>query len=299
MAAEESGKLKITASLVAELVKHQFPEWANLQIVPVKLSGHDNRTFHLGKSMLVRLPSMQKYSQQVLKEQKWLPILAKHLSVSIPEPIGMGFSSEDYPWSWSVYKWIEGENSDTLQSADQSQFALDLIQFLKELHKIDPNGGPRPGAHNFYRGANLTVYDAETRSAIAKLGDSGLIDVDSVTRVWQDAINASPWFGNPVWVHGDLSAGNILVKNRKLAAVIDWGAMGVGDPACDLVIAWTFLEKESRDIFKSNLGLDSDTWLRARGWCLWKALITLVKLKDKASPEALKHLMIIKELLED
>ncbi len=301
---QTSDKLKITVSLVTELIAEQFPQWAHLPIRAIKLSG-DNRTFRLGDEksksdytykITLRLPSTEEYAPQVQKEQTWLPILAPHLSLSIPEPLGMGQPSKNYPWHWSVYRWIERESADILLIDDLhlQLFASRLAQFLNELHKIDTTGGPLAGFHNYYRGASPSVYDAETRSTIAQL--RGIIDVDAVTSVWDKAIS-SKWSKNPVWIHGDLSAGNILVKDGRLVAVIDFGCMGVGDPACDLVIAWTFLKKESRKVFRSDLSLDPDTWARARGWALWKALITISSLKDKACSEAMNQQKIINEIL--
>jgi len=168
---------------------------------------------------------------------------------------------------------------------------------LNELHAIDSTGvGLLPGAHNFYRGASPLVYDAQTRSAISQLKDC--IDVETATSVWEKAIS-SEWNKKPVWFHGDFSAGNILLQDNQLVAVIDSGGMGVGDPACDLVIAWIFLKEKSRKIFKSHLSLDSDTWARARGWALWKALITIAALKDKNSVEAEKQKQIIEAIFKE
>jgi aminoglycoside phosphotransferase (APT) family kinase protein len=149
----------------------------------------------------------------------------------------IGQPSINYPWNWAVYQWIEGENARPFLIDDLQLFALNLAQFLKELHTIDTTGGPLAGAHNFYRGGSPLVYDAETRSAISQLG--GLFDMNAVTAVWERAIS-SKWTNNPVWIHGDFSAGNILIRNGRLVAVIDFGCMGIGDPACDLAIAWKY-----------------------------------------------------------
>jgi aminoglycoside phosphotransferase (APT) family kinase protein len=295
---QTSTEPKITLSLVTDLVTEQFPQWAHLSIRPVELSGWDNRTFRLGEEMSIRLPSAKGYASQVQKEQKWLPILAPHLSFLIPEPIAQGNPSKNYPWNWSVYRWIEGESANTLFFDDLhlEKFALYLAQFLNELHKIDVEGGPAPGLHNYWRGDHLSVYDTETRSTIAKLQDT--IDERSATSVWEKAIS-SKWNKNPVWVHGDFASGNVLVQDNRLAAVIDFGCMGIGDPACDLAIAWTFLSNESRKVFKSHLCLDPDTWARARGWALWKAGFELAGLKDKTSSEAMKQRKIINEILDE
>lgn len=298
MATQPSDKLEITVSLVTDLIAEQFPQWSPLPIKPVEADGHDNRTFHLGKEMLIRLPSAATYATKVQIEQKWLSFLAQHLSVAIPHPIALGTPSKEYPWHWSIYNWIEGKSANILQ-IDESHLpalAISLAQFLNELHKIDTAGGPAAGPHNFYRGGSLSIYDKETKSAIAQL--QGTIDTDAALAIWEQALN-SQWDKKPVWIHGDLSAGNILIKDNRLAAVIDFGGMGIGDPACDLVIAWTLLTNESRQIFKSLVNLDPHTWARARGWALWKALITLASLKDKSCQEALKQQPIINAILNE
>ncbi len=297
--AQESDTFEITVSLVGELIAEQFPQWEHLPIKPVELSGHDNRTFRLGDDMSVRLPSAQRYAAKVAKEQQWLPFLAPHLSLPIPKPLAMGQPSKNYPWHWSIYSWIEGTSANVLIIDDSKLplIASQLAQFLRELQKIDATDVPLVGGpHNFYRGDSTKVYDAQTRSAIDQL--HGVIDTKAATAVWEKSIS-SEWSKNPVWIHGDISAGNIIIKENKLAAVIDFGGMGIGDPACDLVIAWTFFKNESRNIFKSHVNLDSDTWARARGWALWKALITLASLQDKTCPEAMRQKQIIDEIIKE
>lgn len=293
---QKSNKIEITLPLVAELVAEQFPQWADLPIRPVDTSGWDNRTFRLGNEMSVRLPSAGRYESQVKKEQKWLPVLAPHLSITIPAPVVIGQPSKNYPWNWSIYRWIEGISANAL-SIENSQFNLlasNLAQFLNELHKIDTASGPAAGLHNFFRGQSPSVYDTETRSAIIEL--RSFIDVETVTSLWETAIS-SKWDNNPVWIHGDFGAGNILIKNGRLEAIIDFGCTGIGDPACDLVIAWIFLKGESRKVFRNHLSLDSNTWARARGWALWKALITIAQLEDKTSPEAVKQNQVINDII--
>ncbi|TDJ39408.1 MAG: aminoglycoside phosphotransferase family protein [Gammaproteobacteria bacterium] len=266
-------KLEIDVSLVRRLLV-QFPQWADLPVKRVEFDGWDNTTFRLGEDLSVRLPSAQAYAGQVEKEHRWLPRLAALLPLSIPVPLAMGVPANGYPWHWSVYRWLEGENATIKSIADLQQFATALAQFLAALQRIDPADGPPPGQHNFFRGGPLTTYDSETRDAIATL--RGRIDADAVTAVWEAALRAT-WHGPPVWLHGDVSAGNLLVEKGRLNAVIDFGCTAVGDPACDLTIAWTLLSGESRDAFRAALPLDRATWARGRGWALWKGLITLVK----------------------
>jgi aminoglycoside phosphotransferase (APT) family kinase protein len=286
----------IDVSLVERLVAAQFPQWADLPIRPVERGGWDNRTFHLGEHMTVRLPSAAAYAPQVEKEHEWLPRLAPFLPLSIPAPLAMGEPADRYPWRWSVYRWLDGEPAATGRTADLNGFASTLAEFLVALQRIDAGGGPPPGPHNFYRGGLLTTYDAEARQAIAAL--DGSIDVDAVTAVWDAALVAA-WHGSPVWVHGDVAAENLLVVGGQLSAVIDFGSLGVGDPACDLSIAWTFFGGESRNAFRAALPLDGATWARGRGWTLWKALIVLAGLPGTNPRDAAKSRRIVDEILAD
>jgi aminoglycoside phosphotransferase (APT) family kinase protein len=264
--------VEIDTALVKNLIAAQFPDWADLSVRPVAASGWDNRTFHLGESMSVRLPSAERYVAQVEKEHRFLPTLGNQLPLPIPVPLGLGKPGEGYPWPWSVYRWIEGERSGPRTIADLTLFAQDLADFLLALWKIDASDGPPAGQHNFYRGGPLAVYDDETRRSIKILSDE--IDVPLITEIWERAL-ASTWESTPVWVHGDVADGNLLVRDGRLSAVIDFGSSGTGDPACDLVIAWTFFDGPAARAFRDRVGLDAQTWERARGWCLWKALITV------------------------
>jgi len=291
-----ANKVDINVSLVSRLVAAQFPQWADLPVTPAAPQGWDNRTFRLGAHMTVRLPSGAAYALQVEKEHRWLPKLAPHLPLPIPVPLAKGAPTDDYPWRWSVYRWLEGETATAERIADLRQFATALARFLTALQRIDPAGGPPPGRHNFFRGGPLSVYDAETREALAAL--EGKIDTDATSAVWEAALSAS-WHGSPVWFHGDVAAGNLLVRDGRLGAVIDFGTSGVGDPSCDLAIAWTLFGGESRDAFRATLELDDATWARGRGWTLWKGLITLAEHIDTNPSEAEIARRVIDEVLAD
>lgn len=288
----------IDVQLVTALVSEQFPEWSRLPITPVLPGGWDNRTFRLGDELSVRLPSSESYMLQVEKEQRWLPILAPRLPVPVPEPVGFGQPSQRFPFPWSVYRWLPGHAASADLIADDTTFAAELGDFLSDLQRADASGGPLPGAHNFFRGDAPAVYDAETRRAMAALGDT--IDAGAVGDVW-DAALATRWSGEPVWFHGDVSEGNLLVDGRRLSAVIDFGTSGIGDPACDLVIGLTTFRGDAREAFREHRGLDADTWARARGWALWKALIVAAGLAGSHSPEseALKARRTIDAVVED
>jgi aminoglycoside phosphotransferase (APT) family kinase protein len=266
----------IDAELVRRLIDAQFPAWAELPATRLA-SGHDNRSFQLGDDLVVRLPSAAAYAPQAEKEQRWLPCLAPQLPLPISAPVAIGAPGEGYPWRWQVLRWIEGDTAAGAPVPDRMQFALDLAGFLTALQRIDAADGPAAGPHSFWRGGPLATYDAETRAAIAALG--ARIDAAAATAMW-DAALAATWEGPPVWFHGDVAPGNLIVRGGRLAAVIDFGCCGVGDPACDLVIAWTWLDQPARAAFREAIGLDDATWTRARGWALWKALIVLARGPD-------------------
>lgn len=293
---ENNKKLSIDETLVRHLVATQFPQWRDLPVQTVKVGGWDNRTFHLGEHMLVRMPSAERYAMKVEKEQKWLPKLAPLLPLPIPTPLAMGEPNDSYPWYWSVYGWIEGETAAIAPIVNICDFAASLAHFLSALQHIDPTGGPLPGPHNFYRGGSLMTYDAETRQAITAL--KGKIDGDAAAEVWETAL-ATSWQSSPVWIHGDVSVGNLLVQEGRLYAVIDFGGLGVGDPACDLVIAWTFFRDQARKTFRALLPLDEGTWARGRAWALWKALIVAAGLTETNPIEAAHSLRTIEEVLAD
>jgi aminoglycoside phosphotransferase (APT) family kinase protein len=267
-------KASITPTVAARLVAAQFPQWADLPIVPVALDGWDNTSFRLGDALSVRLPSADRYVTQVDKEHRWLPVLARHISLAIPEPVGRGWPSAEFPRPWSIHRWIDGSPASPGTVADGTALAVDLARFLRELHAIDARGGPPPGTHNFFRGGPVETYDAQSRASIDLLADE--IDAGAATDVWNAALG-SAWDRTPVWVHGDVTASNLLVVDGGLRAVIDFGCAAVGDPACDLVMAWTFFTGESREAFRDGVALDDATWARGRGWALWKALVTLAQ----------------------
>jgi aminoglycoside phosphotransferase (APT) family kinase protein len=267
-----SGPPAIDERLARRLVDAQFPRWRDLPVVPVAPGGVDNRTFRLGDELSVRLPSADWYALQVEKEQRWLPVLAPRLPLPIPQPVAQGRPGEEYPYPWSVHRWLEGQTASRERVADLPRFAEDLAAFLTALARVPAGGGPGPGPHNFHRGGPLAHYERETLAAIDAL--RGEIDAAAARACWADAM-ASSHRGAPVWFHGDVAVGNLLVRDGRLAAVIDFGTSGVGDPACDVVIAWTFLEGASRAVFRRALGVDDATWSRGRGWALWKALITV------------------------
>ena len=266
------------AALVRRLLAAQLPHWAELPIEPVPSAGTDHALYRLGDEMVVRLPRRPSATAQVDKEQRWLPRLAPLLPLAIPLPLAQGEPGAGYPWRWSVYRWLAGENATRECLADLGRAATDLAQFVGALQRIDPSEGPRPGTDNFWRGAPLATLDARTRGAMEAL--AGSIDGDAAKAAWEAALETPAWPLAPVWTHGDLQAGNLLAVGGRLSAVIDFGCLAVGDPACDLIVAWGFFSGESREVFRATLGVDDATWARGRGWALYAALINLPYYRD-------------------
>ena len=271
--------MDIDVRLVTALIAAQFPQYADLPVSAVLPGGNDNRTFRVGADLCARLPGAPGYVAAVAKEHQWLPTLAPELPVSIPEPVGLGVPGSGYPWPWSLNRWLPGTTLLGTPEVDREQLAASLGSFLTTLRRVDGSDGPAAGEHSFYRGASLLHYDAEVKSALRTSAEAA---------VWDTAV-ASEWHGEPTWFHGDIADGNLLIKDGRLSAVIDWGTSGVGDPACDLVIAWTYFEGDERQIFAAEVGLDAAAWARARGWALWKALIT--------GDPAAEH--VVREVLRD
>ena len=257
-------------ALMRRLLAAQFPHWAELAIDPVVSYGTDHAIYRLGDHLAARLPRIGWATKQAAKEGKWLPKLAPHLPLAVPVQLAMGNPAEGYPFEWSIYEWLPGENADgTIDELDQA--AVDLATFVKALRRIDATGAhPRPRGS---RGAPLAELDGEFRRALAELGDR--IDGDATLRSWEESLNAPVWDGEEVWVHGDLLPGNLLFVDGRLSAVIDFGCLNVGDPACDLQPAWNVFAGDSRTRYRIELQVDDASWLRGRGWALCQAVVAL------------------------
>ncbi len=259
-----------SAELVGELLSRQFPHWAGLTVAAAASGGTDHAIYRLGEDLAVRLPRRASAVAQLDKERTWLPRLAPHLPVAISQPRAVGEPMLGYPWRWSVCDWIAGRNP----TGDEGPaLAEDLADFVGALRPLDAMAGPAPGRHNFGRGAPLATRDAATREALRACGD--LIDAPAAAAAWSEALAAPAWDGPPAWLHGDLCPGNLVVEGGRLAAVIDFGGLAVGDPACDLMVAWNLLRSQDRARFEARLGADPASWARGRGWALSVALIQL------------------------
>ena len=261
-------ELHTDVALVRRLLAGQLPDWAELPIERVPSDGTDNALYRLGDDMVVRLPRIHWAVSGVENMHEWLPRLAPLLPVEVPLPLAKGRPAEGYPWPWSVYRWLDGKNPEVGCIADPDALAREVAGFVRALRGLELAGGPPAG-----RGGPLATRDEPTREAIAAL--RGTIDTDAATAAWEEALRAPAWSGPPVWVHGDLMPGNILVRCGRLAGVIDFGGVGVGDPACDLMVAWTLLHADARDVFRAEVDGDDDAWARGRGWALSTGVIAL------------------------
>jgi aminoglycoside phosphotransferase (APT) family kinase protein len=263
-------EIETDVALVRHLLAGQFPQWADLAIDPVVSYGTDHDIYRLGAHLAARLPRIRWATKQAAKEEEWLPKLAPHLPLAVPVQLAMGHPAEGYPFEWSVYEWLPGENAnDTIDDLDQA--AIDLAAFVNALRRVDTHGA-HPRAPRG-RGAPLAELDEQVRQSIAQLGDR--VDGDAALHSWEESLDAPAWGGEEVWVHGDLLPGNLLVVDGRLSAVIDFGGLNVGDPACDLQPAWNVFAADSRTRYRAELQVDDASWLRGRGWALYQAVSAL------------------------
>lgn len=267
---KHEGEIETSPELVRRLLAAQFPEWAALPITRLPVGGTDHTLYRIGEDLLARMPRIEWATDQADSDQRWLPLLARYLPLAVPAPLAVGEPGEGYPWRWTVVQWLPGSNA-TANKVDLDQAALDLAKAVTALHSIDTAGGPVKTGTD--RGVPLAARDELTRRAIDELGDR--IDQPRVTAAWEEAVTAPAWDRPAVWIHGDLQPGNLLAEAGRLTAVIDFGALGVGDPAADLQPAWNLFDARTRPAFRAALGYDDATWLRGMGWSLSTAVMEL------------------------
>ncbi len=257
-------EVETDVALVRRLLREQFPEWAKLPLSAVAESGTVNALYRLGDELVVRIPRNRPSLWSDLDDEfTWLPRLAPLLPVAVPIPVARGRPSGDYPHEWGIFEWLPGENP-TPGEVRQS-LAGELAELVTGIHAIELEGGPQS-----VRGDDLARFDEFTRENLQAL--EGELDTDTAERLWDEALGVPPWPHDQVWIHADLMPGNLLLRDGRLSAVIDWGGSGMGDPAVDLMVAWNLLDAAGRRRFRAALPYDDDTWARGRGWALWSGL---------------------------
>jgi len=272
-------EVPIDLELVRRLIANELPEWSGREVVTIDSGGTDNAMFRLGDDLVVRIPRIPASVARLAKECEWLPRFADLMPVAIPRPVAQVPGTELFPLPWSVYEWIDGAIATQDRLVDPDRFALELAEFLDAVHRVDPTGGPQPGEHNSYRGLPLESRDAGVRAGLAQL--EGVIDVAPVEDIWQSALAAPAWSQPGQWIHGDIWETNLLVDAEgHLTAVIDFGCLGVGDPAVDLTGAWNLFESGPRATFREAMEIDEATWDRGRGWALSMAVMALPYYRD-------------------
>jgi aminoglycoside phosphotransferase (APT) family kinase protein len=261
------GEIDVDEALVERLVRSQAPQFAELPLRRVESMGTVNAIYRLGGALCVRLPRLEKYAQSLERELVWLPRLAPHLPLPIPEPVAAGKPGHGYPFVWAVYRWIDGIPWRDDLVHDEATNARDLARFVQALRRIPAGEGPHGGRRP------LRELDHVTRRAIVESGDA--IDGARAAAIWTEAVAAAPWDGERVWIHTDLLRPNLLVQRGRLAAVIDFGGAGIGDPAADVICAWSVFGPHGRAAFREQLGVDDRTWARARAYALHQAAMII------------------------
>lgn len=268
-------EVPVDEALARRLVDSQFPQWAGLPLSPAG-DGTDNRMFRLGDDLVVRLPRRPGTAADVAKEQAWVPQLAPRLPVAVPEPVGLGGPGEGYPFGWSVLRWLEGEEPGPGTVDDWERLGRDLAGVVATLHGTDTAGAVRGGRLAWYRGLPLASVADDVDAALAEcraLEDLDL-DVDEVGRCWRRLLAAPDPHVPHVWLHGDLRPANLLVRDGRLVAVLDFGSLSLGRPAAEHAALW-HLPEAAGAAYRAELGVDDDTWARARGWALAVSLLAM------------------------
>jgi aminoglycoside phosphotransferase (APT) family kinase protein len=289
-------EVEVDRALVLRLLTTQFPTLADRPLTRIEAWGTDHAIFRLGDDLSVRVPKIGWAAKQGEKEHRWLPALAPHLPIEVPAPLVLGEPAEGYPYRWYISPWLDGENPKLDGSVDLVQLAVDLAAFVLALQRIDATGAPGPRVAQ--RGGPLDPADAFTRDRAEQMRDE--TDVDALLAVWDAGVRASAWDGPGVWVHGDLADGNLLVRAGRLSGAIDWGGLIAGDPAVELIPAWSLFDADSRAVYRDALGfVDEAMWLRGRAWAASAAIQALPYYRDTNPVIVARSWRAVREVLAD
>ncbi|MCP2030807.1 aminoglycoside phosphotransferase (APT) family kinase protein [Okibacterium sp. HSC-33S16] len=290
------GEISITADLVRRLIATQFPRASHQELREFHSTGTVNAVFRLGEKHLVRLPRMDRWGDDLEREVRWLPFLAGHLSVRIPRVAFVGSPTADFPAPWAVYEWLDGTPYADDAIVDELAAARYLAAFIRELRRVPPDGAPPAGRRP------LQDLDAVTRESIvasAAVSDGEQLDISRLTAEWDQLVRTPAWSGPSVWIHTDLLRPNILAAQGQIAGIIDWGGAGIGDPAADVIAAWSVFGPDGRRDFREALDVDDATWDRARGYALHQAALIIPYYEESNPAFVQTAVRTIGEILSD
>jgi aminoglycoside phosphotransferase (APT) family kinase protein len=266
-------QVDVTPGTVARLVASQFPQWRDLPVRPVASHGTVNALFRLDDEIVLRFPLRPSLDaglrDELRAEQDIARRVAAHVPLPVPEPLGFGEPGEGYPGPWTAYTWIPGETASRERIANPDGFARDLAGFVSALQGMETGGRTWNGRT---RGGPLHLKDDAVRRALAE--STRLTDTARLARIWARCLEA-PHDAADVWIHADLMPGNLLVRDGRLAGVIDVEDVCVADPAVDLMPAWNLLAPGPRQAYRRALGVSDATWERGRGWAIVQAIVAL------------------------
>jgi len=294
---EREHEISIDAPLAKALVGAQFKEWSDLPISAVHAASTDNVMFRLGDELAIRFPRRASAEPAIVKETTWLPRLARGLPMEVPLPVAAGQPADGYPYCWSVVQWLEGAPMEVAELRPSLQTARDLAAFITALRAQDTSAAPLAGPHNHLRGAPLAAFDPEMRRRFNVMSD--VPDLGAIVAAWERGLAVPTWVGPPVWVHGDLKAANLLMRDHTLTGVLDWGLAGVGDPAADLSGGWSIFDGRTRTAFRAALAVDDTAWARGRAWALIEGVLNLSYYRGRVEVLAQAGRRVIDQVLAD
>lgn len=285
------GEVPTDAELVRRLVASQFPHFGDLEVVAFPSTGTVNAIYRLGDDLYVRLPRHRRWVDDLQKELRWLTVLGPQLPFATPEPVAAGDPGCGFPFRWAIYRWLPGDVYTRERIDDETEAAADMASFVSTLRRIEVSDGPPSGR------LPLRQLDESTRWALASMSNE--IDVVAATAAWDRSLQGAGWEGTPVWRHCDLLPTNLLVRKGRVYAVLDFGGVGVGDPAADVIVAWTMFGESGRLRFREELDVDDETWNRARGYALHQALLIIPYYRDTNPAFVATAKETVREVLRD
>lgn len=287
-----NGQIEINIEIIKTLIEEQFPQYKNLPINEFDTTGTVNSIFKLGNNYYIRLPLTEMYKDSILTEYKILPYLSKKLTIEIPHPIHLGIPNNLYPFHWGIYNWIDGDCYDDNKITNFQEIISGLANFIKELHSVELfEGAPKAGRKPLLD-LNIMTMDALNNS-------KDEIDCKKAIKIWDSLLNTPVWDNKSVWIHADLLKSNVLIKDNHISGIIDFGSAGIGDPAFDIIPAWSLFSFENRTIFRDKLKVNDIIWNRACAYALHQAAIGIPYYRNTNESFVKQSVYTINEIIKD